>query len=113
MRGEKMKPSIFNVVTSAVSADEFMIFNTFTDARVVVNLALKAAIEKAGKGEPLDEEELSYLGQLKETGIMVDDTVDEERELEYWFQRLKYDTTSLDVTVLTTSACNLGCTYCF
>jgi len=108
-----VKPSIFNVVTSALSHDELLIFNTFTDARVVVNLALKAAIDKAGKGEPLTDEESAYLDQLKEVGIMVDDAVDEERELEYWFQRLKYDTTSLDVTVLTTSACNLGCTYCF
>ncbi|MBI3621129.1 MAG: radical SAM protein, partial [Nitrospirae bacterium] len=108
-----MKPSIFNVVTSALHADEVLIFNTFTDARVVVNLALKAAMDKAGKGAPLTDEESAYLGQLKDAGIMVDDTVDEERELEYWFQRLKYDTTSLDVTVLTTSACNLGCTYCF
>jgi uncharacterized protein len=108
-----MKPSIFNVVTSGLSADELLIFNTFTDARVVVNLALKVAIDKAGKGELLTDEELSYLGQLKDVGVMVDDAVDEERELEYWFQRLKYDTTSLDVTVLTTSACNLGCTYCF
>jgi uncharacterized protein len=108
-----MKPSIFNVVTSAVSSDEYLIFNTFTDARVVVNLALKAAIDKAGKGKPLTGEESAYLGQLKDVGIMVDDTIDEERELEYWFQRLKYDTTSLDVTVLTTSACNLGCTYCY
>jgi uncharacterized protein len=113
LRGANMKPSIFNVVTSGLSDDEVLIFNTFTDARVVVNPALKAAIDKAGRGGPLTDEESAYLGQLKETGIMVDDSVDEERELEYWFQRLKYDTTSLDVTVLTTSACNLGCTYCF
>jgi len=112
-QGANMKPSIFNVVTSGMSDDEVLIFNTFTDARVVVNPALKDAIDKAGRGEPLTDEESTYLGQLKETGIMVDDSVDEERELEYWFQRLKYDTTSLDVTVLTTSACNLGCTYCF
>jgi len=108
-----MKPSIFNVVTPALSADDLLIFNTFTDARVVVNLELKSVMDKAGRGESLTEAEQSYLDQLREAGVMVEDGVDEERELEYWFQRLKYDTTSLDVTVLTTSACNLGCTYCF
>ncbi|MBI3610266.1 MAG: radical SAM protein, partial [Nitrospirae bacterium] len=112
-----MKPSKFNVLIPNFPGDgEYLVFNTFSDSRVVINEQLKSVMEKAQGLTDLSiltEEERSHLILLRDLGVMVDKDVDEDRELEYWFQRLKFDTDTLDLTVLTTSACNLGCTYCF
>lgn len=109
-----MKPSKFNVLIPRFPAtDEYLIFNTFTDSRVVINQSMKEAMEWATSSSILSLEAEKSLGMLKELGIMVDDDMDEEKELDYWFQKLKFDTSILDITVLTTSACNLACTYCY
>src|SRR3990172_318951 len=109
-----MKPSKFNIFIPLPDNDEFLIFNTFTDSRAVVNTRLKTILEKSPVNELiLNRDERRYLKELLELGVVVDDYVDEDLELEYWFQRLKFDTSILDITVLTTYACNLRCTYCY
>lgn len=111
-----LKPSKFNVlIPDFPGRGEYLVFNTFTDSRVIINQQLKDSMEKAGGDDvtALTEQEREHLEALRDLGIMVEKEVDEDRELEYWFQRLKFDSTTLDLTVLTTSACNLGCTYCF
>jgi uncharacterized protein len=109
-----MKPSKFNVLIPDFPAPgEYLVFNTFSDSRVVISQQLKSLMENARNLSVLTEEERGHLQVLRDLGVMVDDGVDEDRELEYWFQRLKFDNTTFDVIVLTTSACNLGCTYCF
>ncbi|HJP19594.1 MAG TPA: radical SAM protein [Nitrospinota bacterium] len=109
-----MKSSRFNVeIPLEENKEETLIFNTFTDSRVVINKELKAAMGKADKKRPLTEEETGYLSQLKDLGIMVNDTVDEDKELEYWFQKFKFDSSILSITLLATYDCNMKCTYCF
>lgn len=109
-----MKLSNFNIfIPSFPGKGEFLVFNTFTDSRVIVNEDLRKAMEKAGEKSPLNGEEIKHLNELRELGIMVDDHVDEDREIQYWFQKFRYDSSTLSITILTTYACNLGCTYCF
>jgi uncharacterized protein len=109
-----MRPSKFNVVIpNFPQREEYLLFNTFSDSRIVINEQLKSLMDRAHNPTALTEEEQRNLETLRTLGVMVDDGVDEDRDLEYWFQRLKFDSTTLDLTVLTTSACNLGCTYCF
>ena len=116
-RGSTMKPSKFNVlIPNFPGTGEYLVFNTFTDSRVVINEQLKNVMDKVAALNDLSglsQEEQVNLTVLRDLGVMVDKEVNEDRELEYWFQRLKFDNTTLDLTVLTTSACNLGCTYCF
>ncbi|UCD70717.1 MAG: SPASM domain-containing protein [Syntrophobacterales bacterium] len=109
-----MRGSKFNIfIPSFPDEGEFLVFNTFTDSRVVINEELKKAMEKADGNAPLKRNEVDYLNQLKELGIMVDDEVDEDRELQYWYQKFRYDPSTLSITILTTYACNLRCIYCF
>jgi uncharacterized protein len=109
-----VRGSKFNIfIPSFPQEGETLVFNTFTDSRVIINDELKKAMERAEKKSPLNEDEIDYFNQLRELGIMVDDEVDEDRELQYWFQRFKYDSSILSITILTTYACNLRCTYCF
>ncbi|HEX9759074.1 MAG TPA: SPASM domain-containing protein [Nitrospiria bacterium] len=111
------KPSKFNVLIPKFPIPgEFLLFNTFTDSRVIINDSIKELIFNDHRNNKLEEytqEERNSLQTLHELGIIVEKEINEDRELEYWFQKLKFDSTSLDITVLTTSACNLGCTYCF
>lgn len=109
-----MKPSKFNIYLSIDNNDEFLIYNTFTDSRIIVTGRLKDIIEK----DPVDEnffneEDKGYIKDLLDLGILVHDDVDEDLELEYWFQRFKFDSSHLTLTILTTYGCNLQCTYCY
>ena len=109
-----MKSSRFNVeIPLNGNKEDILLFNTFTDSRVVINRELKAAMKKADQKHSLTEEETDYLSQLKDLGIMVNDAVDEDKELEYWFQKFKFDSKILSITLLTTFDCNMKCTYCF
>lgn len=58
-------------------------------------------------------EEQNYINTLKDSGIIIEDNVDETRVLEHWFNQIKYQSKTLDVTILTTYQCNFGCVYCF
>ncbi len=109
-----MRGSKFNIfIPSFPDEGQFLVFNTFTDSRAIINEALKKAMEKADGNAPLNSDEINHLNQLRELGIMVDDEVDEDLELRYWFHRFRYDPSILKITILTTYACNLRCTYCF
>ncbi len=109
-----MKPSKFNLIMPLQDSDEFLIFNTFSDSRVVVDRKIKEKIEMSPVNEmQFRKGERGYLKELLELGFLVNDDIDEDLELEYWFQKLKFDTSTLDITLLTTYACNLRCTYCY
>jgi uncharacterized protein len=109
-----MKPSKFNVIIPDFpSRGEHLVFNTFTDSRIIVNETARRLMQEAPFKPHASAGERNFLKTLAELGLMVDTDVNEDRELEYWFQRLKFDSTSLDITVLTTSACNLACDYCY
>ncbi|MCL6584492.1 MAG: SPASM domain-containing protein [bacterium] len=115
---DSYKGSQFNLfIPVDDSEEEYLIFNTLLGSEVVVDKHLAALIERgrSSKGpssQSLSPSDRSNLEQLRELGIIVDEYVDEERELEYWFQRIKFDTSILAVTILPTLACNLRCSYC-
>ena len=109
-----MKPSKFNVFIPLPSdEEEYLVFNTLTDSRATVGGELKRALERTYLGEELDPEVQACLEPLQELGIMVQDEVDEDRTAQDWLHRVKSSTDTLDVTLLTTYACNLACEYCF
>ena len=107
-----MRPSKFNVFIP-MQDEQMLIFNTFSDSRVVVDKKLFEAIENFDPQRFLSEKRRAQLYQLKELGIVIDDDADEDKEIEYWFQGVKFDTSIMSVNVLTTLACNMKCIYCF
>ncbi len=106
-----MKTSRFNLVIPA--GGEFLIYNTLTGAQVMVDERTLDIIQGLPDTSRVPEGEISLFDEIKGLGIVVDDEVDEGLELEYWFQRIKFDTSLLNITLLTTYACNLACTYCY
>lgn len=95
------------------SKGDYIIFNTFSKSHVVVDEEVVSELEKLKIGAEPTAESTTVFEQLKEMDIVVDDEVDEDLEMEYHFQKNKFDTSVLSVNILTTYACNLGCVYCF
>jgi len=107
-----MKASRFNVVIPLTSGSN-LVFNTFSDSRVVGGDDLVEAIEFCATPARLTARQKGYLLELESLGIVLHDDADENKQLEYWFQRLKTDTSTISVTILPTMACNMRCVYCF
>lgn len=82
---EAYKGSQFNLFIPLENSEECLIFNTFTGSEVVVAGHLKAIIENGRPPESISPADRSNLEQLKALGIMVDEYVNEDPELEYWF----------------------------
>ncbi|MBT6690418.1 SPASM domain-containing protein [archaeon] len=107
-----MKKSKFNVFIPFCDEKE-VIFNTFSDSRVIADCETIDAIKNCGQPHLLNDKQKGQLCQLKELGIVLDDNVDEDRAIEYWFQGVKFNSTIISANILTTLACNMKCVYCF
>jgi len=105
-----MKPSKFNIYIK-LPDKETLIFNSFSDSRVIVNEDFLSIIK--GGSQSTDKSKMSQLQELKELGILVDSEMNEDRAIEYWFQKMKFDSSILSATIMTTLACNMKCIYCF
>lgn len=96
-----------------MSDGNHLIFNTFSDSRVVVDQSVLEALKKCRRSNLLTSMQKKQLRELGQLGIVLPDDADEDKQLEYWFQRIKFDCDTLNVTILTTLACNMDCVYCF
>lgn len=105
-----MKPSKYNIYIK-LPDNETLIFNSFSDSRVIVNEEFLNIIK--GCAQLTDKSKMSQLLELKELGILIESEMNEDREIEYWFQKMKFDSSILSATILTTLACNMKCIYCF
>ena len=109
-----MKSSQFNVLIPMEKNNEYLLYNTFSDSMALVDFKLKKIMEKNKiKLTSSNPVVLENLKALEEAGFITSDDGLEDRELENWFMRLKHNTEELAITIFTTFACNLKCTYCF
>ncbi|MCX6138708.1 MAG: radical SAM protein [Ignavibacteriales bacterium] len=114
-----MKLSKFNLwVKDYPGQDDYLLFNTRTQALVKINPELKKILDELDR---LTVQDLGLitrgcLASLKENGIIVEDEKEEEAKLKDFFRQLKYGAASalpFEVTILTTYTCNFRCVYCF
>jgi len=113
-----MKESRFNfIVASPANPKLTFLYNSLHDHRVAVEDAecnLRDLLSKVAGHESLSPEELEAADGLREMGYLIEDEVDEEATFKNWFgRRVKEQSEILTVTILTTLACNLRCTYCY
>lgn len=92
---------------------ESIIYNTLSDSRIIVTVELLDAINDCESQKLENALNESQLSQLLDLGIILADKFDEKKEFEYWINRIKFDNSVLDITLLTTMSCNMQCTYCF
>lgn len=93
----------------------YLYHHTRTQAKIVINQELKDLLDNLKKGyEGYKEnpEEKKYLEALRPSGFVLDDEVDESRQLDHWLNQIRYNAETLDSLILVTYECNFACTYC-
>jgi len=108
-----MKGSKFNVLIPLQKKNEYLLYNTFSDSMAVIDFKLKELLEKDAKLYSSNPVVVGNLKELKQAGFVIKNDRAEKKELEDWFYRLKHGREELCITIFSTFACNLKCTYCF
>ena len=109
-----MRASRFTLATPLPGSSETFLFNSLTDAQIVVSGDVMRLIEQVDAGELAgpDTETRAAIAQLAELGFLVESRDAEDAELEAFFRDLREDASQLRVTLLTTLQCNFACDYC-
>ncbi len=89
----------------------YLLYNTKSQAQVVVDKTLKERLE-GGPFKAENEKEEMVFRQLCQMGIVIEEGEDEEKKLEDWFGIVQSDHSLLRALVLTTYDCNFACPYC-
>lgn len=104
------------IVNDYPAAGEHLVYNTRTQALIKIKEDLKNLIENFPSPFPsLPPTTLKSLETLHRTGILVRDEEEDRQRLLAHLEQIKHGRmkSRLVLTVLTTYACNLKCTYCF
>jgi uncharacterized protein len=105
-----MRFSKFNVIVyDAPEGGKTAVYNTLTQALVVLEDGVLNGLEK-GEALALSAAELKA---LEESGIIVQEGMDEDLLFDVFYNQLRFDNSSLKITLLTTLNCNFACSYCY
>ncbi|MBR4643234.1 MAG: SPASM domain-containing protein [Selenomonadaceae bacterium] len=107
-----MKLSRYNILKKYDDATIF--FNAATCALAVVDENFLRAVD-AVKNNSFDEKnfDAQLIADMKSSGCLVDDDVDELERLEFYRNLAKYDMTNFGLTIAPTLDCNFRCKYCY
>lgn len=107
-----MKLSRYNFLRQFDNATIF--FNAATCALAVVDENFLRAVDDV-KNNSFDEKnfDAQLIADMKNSGCLVDDDVDELERLEFYRNVSKYDATNFGLTIAPTLDCNFRCKYCF
>lgn len=107
-----MKLSRYNILKNYDDATIF--FNATTCALAVVDENFLRVINDV-KNNSYDEKnyDAQLIADMKSSGCLVEDDVDELERLEFYRNLSKYDMTNFGLTIASTLDCNFRCKYCF
>ena len=107
-----MKLSKYNFLNRREDATVF--FNGVTCALAVVDENFMRVLDDI-ENDRYDETQYDpqLIGDMKSSGCIIDDDVDESARLEFYRNLAKYDTTRFGLTIAPTLDCNFRCKYCF
>lgn len=109
-----MRMSRFDVlIRDFPERGEHVLYNTLHDRYVGLDDGALALIERCEVGAEAGAEEREIVDALTERGFLVNGRADDDRALHEAFEAQTGDTSTLEVTVMPTAACNLACTYCY
>jgi uncharacterized protein len=107
--GTGVKNSKYNLFIKPNENSQNILYNTFSGFINLVNDKTKEII-KNQEYEKLSKQEYE---DLKNKKFIIEDNIDELRILEYNFNKSKFATDDLSITLILTLACNLKCVYCY
>ncbi len=107
-----MKLSRYNFLRQYEDATIF--FNAITCALAVVDENFLRVLDDV-KNNSYDEKnyDAQLIADMKSSGCLIEDDVDELEQLEFYRNLSKYDVTNFGLTIAPTLDCNFRCKYCF
>ena len=109
-----MRLSKFNVYLESHPTDDTVFaYNTLTKGLAILTQWMYGALVGKDASGLLNDGQMQYVKRLKKSGILIEDSFDENNLINYWFNRLKFSSETISARVLTTLDCNLDCKYCY
>ena len=105
-----MKLSMYNILTKNEDGTSILC-NTNTSAVVALDKEHTKAYKLLENGEEIADHEM--LQQMFQTGLLVNDNVDEKEALLALNKVCRFSDSSLSLTIAPTLACNFKCSYCY
>ena len=107
-----MKVSKYNFIKNINDINVF--FNAKTCALAVVDDNFMNVLNDIKENNfKEDNYDKKLIEDMKLSGCIIEDTVDEVKQIEFYRNLSKYDKSSLALTLAPTLACNFRCTYCY
>ncbi|HLG21119.1 MAG TPA: radical SAM protein [Bdellovibrionota bacterium] len=91
----------------------YLLYNTFSGSLAHIDSEDDETIGKALAGQPLTPDNEELIADLREALILRPQTADENHEIREWYDAVRVNTHQMNLTLLTTNACNMACAYCF
>lgn len=107
-----MKLSKYNILCQNEKG-EYILYNTLTDNVCKISEYESNAFKNSNAVWVLDNVNTESVSKWKQLGFLVDDNYEEMREVEYEYGKRIYGDDELQLTLLTTNACNFDCIYCY
>jgi len=113
MSHQTLKPSYYNFFFAhPQNAQQHIAYNAYTNALAVIDAdkydALQSFIEN---GDDLSDDD--FRAQLKRSGFLIDDDVNELERIRFKMLKSRYNTDAFQLTITVTADCNFACAYCY
>ena len=105
---ERLKFSQFNITVPHENI--LLVYNTLTRALVSLSKGLYESLENLST--PVAPAVLTHVDTLKKQGILAPADEDESQKAQRWYDKIRFDKSSMRLSVLTTYNCNFACVYC-
>jgi uncharacterized protein len=94
--------------------DEYILFNTLTSAMIVIDREMKDYLDhlEERNGTPYPEEVEGDLQTLYDLRLLSHSATEDDRWVSSWFTEARHDTSTFDLSIMTTYQCNFKCVYC-
>ncbi len=115
MTTERLKVSRYNHFFAIEEENRHFVYNAFSNglAQVEPWLYEKLSAGSVTSADMEDPAHATLWEDLKKGSILIDKEMDELGAVRFMFQLGKFDSNALGLTIVTTHACNLDCSYCY
>lgn len=106
-----MKASYFNVLAPTAEEDKFILYNTLHRSMAIITHEEKECLENPLSSTSAQNQET--INHLTANRFILEEPETEVAFLEYQYNKYKFNSTVLELTIAPTMDCNYKCAYCY
>ena len=107
-----MKPSFYNFFYAINDTDQYIAYNSFSNALALLSNEEYAVFQRLSTGQSAIISE-DLLEDLKKGCGFIDDAVDALSLIRHRINKARYTPYELGLTIAPTASCNFKCIYCY